>query len=48
MANLIEFFRMFFSYVFVMIVIGLVSFAGGFVGVKVWKQKPKDEEKKTE
>ena len=46
MANLIEFFRMVFSYLFVMIVIGIVSFAGGFVGLKVWKPKSKEAVKK--
>lgn len=41
MANLIEFFRMVLSYLMVFAVIIVVSAAGGFVGVKCWKQKPK-------
>ena len=44
MANFIEFFRMVFSYLFVLVVIGVVFFAGGFVGLKIWKPKKKDEE----
>ena len=44
MANFVEFFRMVFSYLVVMIVIGAVSFAGGFVGLKIWKPKKKDKE----
>lgn len=43
MANLIEFFRMVLSYLMVFAVIIVVSAAGGFVGVKCWKQKPKKE-----
>lgn len=39
MANLIEFFRMVLSYLFVFAVIIVVSAAGGFVGLKVWKPK---------
>lgn len=44
MANLIEFFRMVFSYLFTFAVIALVSAAGGFVGIKVWKKKEKNPE----
>lgn len=43
MANFVEFFRMVFSYLLVMIIIGAVSFLGGFVGLKVWKPKKKEE-----
>lgn len=41
MVNLIEFFRMVLSYLFTFAVIVVVSAAGGFVGVKVWKKKDK-------
>ena len=40
MSNLIEFFRMVLSYLMVFAVIIVVSAAGGYVGVKCWKQKP--------
>lgn len=41
MANLIEFFRMVLSYLVVFGVIAVVSAAGAFVGLKVWKPKQK-------
>lgn len=41
MANLIEFFRMVLSYLLTFAVIAVVSGIGGFIGVKVWKQKDK-------
>ena len=43
MANLIEFFRMVFSYLLTFAVIVVVSGIGGYVGVKVWKPKAKAE-----
>ena len=43
MANLIEFFRMVFSYLLTFAVIAVVSGIGGYVGVKVWKPKTKVE-----
>lgn len=42
MANLIEFFRMVFSYLLTFAVIAVVAGVGGFVGVKVWKPKTKN------
>lgn len=49
MANFIEFFRMVFSYLVLFVIIAGVSAAGGFVGVKFWKQKeaPQVTEKDT-
>lgn len=47
MANLIEFFRMVLSYLLNFAVIALVSAAGAFVGLKIWKQKPSNEPLKT-
>ena len=41
MANLIEFLRMFLSYMLTFAVIVVVSGLGGFVGVKLWKPKAK-------
>lgn len=46
MANLIEFFRMVFSYLFVFAVIIVVSAAGAIAGVKLWKPKKKEENSK--
>ena len=46
MANLIEFFRMVFSYLLTFAVIAVVSGIGGYVGVKVWKKKKKSEQVK--
>ena len=46
MANLIEFFRMVFSYLLTFAVIAVVSGIGGYVGVKVWKTKEKSEQVK--
>lgn len=46
MANLIEFLRMVLSYLLTFAVIVVVSGAGGFVGVKCWKQKVQVEEAK--
>lgn len=43
MANLIEFFRMVLSYFMVFGVIAVVSAAGAFVGIKLWKPKKKEE-----
>lgn len=43
MTNIIEFFRMFNSYVFLFAIIAVVAAAGAFVGVKVWKKKDKTE-----
>lgn len=42
MANVIEFFRMVFSYLLTFAVIAGVSAAGAIVGVKVWKKKDKE------
>lgn len=39
MANLIEFLRLFLSYLLNFAVIAAVSAAGAFVGTKLWKQK---------
>lgn len=47
MANVIEFFRMVLSYLMVFGVIIIVSAAGGFVGVKLWKPKVKVTKKDT-
>lgn len=44
---LIEFFRMFFSYLLLMVVCVAVAGAGGFVGLKVWKPKQKVEKTET-
>ena len=44
MNNLIEFFRMVFSYLFVSVIVCAVSAAGMFVGLKVWKPKAKQED----
>lgn len=41
MGNFIEFFRMVLSYLCVFAVIAVVSAAGGYVGIKCWKQKEK-------
>lgn len=46
MANLIEFFRMVFSYLFVFAVIIVVSAAGAIAGVKLWKPKQKADSSK--
>ena len=43
MSNLIEFFRMVLSYLMVFAVIAAVSGIGGFIGVKVWKPKTKED-----
>ena len=43
MANFIEFFRMVLSYLMVFGVIAVVSAAGAFAGVKLWKPKKKEE-----
>ncbi len=43
MSNLIEFFRMVLSYLMVFVVIIAVSGVGGFIGVKVWKPKTKED-----
>lgn len=48
MANLIEFFRMFLSYLLTFAVIAVVAGIGGVVGVKCWKPKVKSEEAKGE
>ena len=45
-ANLIEFFRMVFSYLFVFAVIIVVSAAGAIAGVKLWKPKQKADSSK--
>ena len=44
MSNFIEFFRMVLSYLMVFAVIAAVSGIGGFIGVKVWKPKTKENE----
>ncbi len=44
MSNFIEFFRMALSYLMVFAVIAAVSGIGGFIGVKVWKPKTKENE----
>ncbi len=44
MSNFIEFFRMVLSYLMVFAVIVAVSGIGGFIGVKVWKPKTKENE----
>lgn len=44
MSNLIEFFRMVLSYLMVFAVIIAVSGVGGFIGVKVWKPKTKENQ----
>lgn len=44
MSNFIEFFRMVLSYLMVFAVIVVVSGIGGFIGVKVWKPKTKENE----
>ncbi len=48
MANLIEFLRMFLSYLLTFAVIVVVAGIGGVVGVKCWKPKVKTEEVKGE
>ncbi|MCM1184133.1 MAG: hypothetical protein NC337_12245 [Roseburia sp.] len=48
MANLIEFLRMFLSYLLTFAVIAVVAGVGGVVGVKCWKPKTKTEEVKGE
>ena len=47
-ANLIEFLRMFLSYILTFAVIAVVSGIGGFIGVKVWKPKAKVEKAENE
>ena len=44
MSNFIEFFRRVLSYLMVFAVIAAVSGIGGFIGVKVWKPKTKENE----
>ncbi len=46
MSNLIEFFRMFFSYVLVFIVYAAVAGAGIFIGIKWRKSKNTKEDQK--
>ena len=46
MANLIEFFRMVFSYLVTFAVLAGDSAIGAYVGVKVWKPKAKSEQVK--
>lgn len=44
MNNLIEFGRMFFSYLFVLIVIAIVAAIGLFIGITIRKRKNAQEE----
>ncbi len=43
MSNLIEFIRMLLSYLLTFAVIAVVSGIGGYIGVKIWKPKTKEE-----
>ena len=42
MGNLILFGRELLSYLLLFVIIVIVSAAGGFVGLKIWKPKKKD------
>lgn len=47
MANLIEFLRMFLSYMLTFAVIAVVSGLGMFAGIKIWKPKAKVKAEET-